>query len=475
MTGLYDVAVIGGGVAGLFTAYELVERSRERVKTVVIEKGLRASVRRCPMLDLRRKARIQDCVGCRPCHVMSGLGGAGALSSGIINLRPDVGGDLDKLMGSWEEAQSLVDYIDSVFLRFGAPQEVYKIDDEISSELERSAAKAGAKFVPTPQRHMGSENTPRVIENMTRYLEERGVHIYTMTEALDIVREGDHYVVKTSRGDIYARYVVIAPGRGGAAWFAELARRRGIETVPGPLDIGVRIEVPAYVTEPLTKLVRDPKIIMYTKVYDDMVRTFCTNPNGFVVEERYEDGTVGVNGESYTAYKSKNTNMAILVTIRLTDPLEDTIAYGKSLAMITTKLGGGRPIIQRFGDLEAGRRSTWSRIERSNVEPTLRAATPGDIGMAYPYRVIADIIEGLRRLDMIIPGIASPQTLLYAPEIKFYSVRAVVNRDLETSLENVFVAGDGAGLSRGINIAAATGVLAARGVLKKMGIDTGET
>jgi uncharacterized FAD-dependent dehydrogenase len=470
----YDVIIIGGGVAGLFAAYELSVRAGDKLKIAVVEKGLRAEKRTCPMFDIVRKARTRECIGCRPCHVMSGVGGAGALSSGIINLRPDVGGDLDKLLGSWELAQRLVEYIDSIFISFGAPKEVYKIDEEVSSELERSAARAGAKFVPTPQRHIGSENTPRVIENMTRFIEGRGVRIYTLTEAKDLSREGESYVVKTDRGDLYARYVLISPGRLGAPWFAEISRRLGIETVPGPLDIGVRIEVPAYVTEPLTKLVRDPKIIMYTKVYDDMVRTFCTNPNGFVVEERYDDGTVGVNGESYSQIKSKNTNLALLVTIRLTDPLEDTIAYGKSLAMITTKLGGGKPIIQRFGDLEAGRRSTWNRIDRSNVEPTLKNVTPGDIGMAYPYRIIADIIEGLKRLDIIIPGIASPQTLLYAPEIKFYSVRAVVNKDLETTLENIFVAGDGAGLSRGINIAAATGVLAARGILRKTGLEIEE-
>ncbi len=237
------------------------------------------------------------------------------------------------------------------------------------------------------------------------------------------------------------------------------------------MDIGVRVEVPAYVTEPVTKVVRDPKIILYTRVYDDKVRTFCTNPYGFVVEERYEDGTVGVNGESYIRLRSKNTNFALLVTVKLTDPLEDTIAYGKSIAKLATKLGGGKPIIQRFGDLEAGRRSTWSRIERSTIEPTLRNATPGDIGMAYPYRVVANIVEALKRLDTVMPGIASPQTILYAPEIKYYSVKAVVTRELETTQPNIYVAGDGAGLSRGINVAAATGVIAARSVLRKLGIE----
>ncbi|MGC9009028.1 MAG: NAD(P)/FAD-dependent oxidoreductase [Sulfolobales archaeon] len=472
MSKYYDVVIVGAGPAGLFAAYEIVSKSSNRIKIAIVDKGARAIHRRCPMMDLTKKARVLECINCRPCHVMHGIGGAGALSSGIINLRPDVGGDLDKLLGSWEEAYELIKYIDSIFIHFGAPNNLYKIDEDKASELERLAAKAGAKFIPTPQRHIGSENTPQVIERLTEYLEKNSVSIYTYTEATNIARENNKfYKIITSRGEIYGEYLVLAPGRSGSSWLAEVSKRIGVETVPGPLDIGVRIEVPAYVTEPITRIVRDPKIIMYTKAYDDMVRTFCTNPNGFVVEEKYDDGTVGVNGESYTSIRSKNTNLALLATIRLTDPLEDTIAYGKHISMLTTKLGGGKPIIQRLGDLRAGRRSTWYRIDRSTVEPTLKAVTPGDISMAYPYRVVANIIEALERLDTIMPGIASHQTLLYAPEIKFYSVKVVVNKDLETTQEKIFVAGDGAGLSRGINVAAATGVLAARGIMKRLGID----
>ncbi len=467
---MYDVVIVGAGPAGLFAALELVRLGVRNV--AIIEKGDRASKRRCPIIEsgISRSVKPAECAGCRPCNVMYGVGGAGALSSGAINLRPDVGGDLHKLLGSWDLAEELIKYVDSVFLKFGAPKDrLYVIDNDDASELERLAARAGARFIPTPQRHIGSDNTVRVVENITNYLESRGVKIYVRTEALDIMRSGNSLIVKTDSGVVECRYLLLAPGRGGASWFAEVARLRGIEVEPGPLDIGVRVEVPSYVMEPVTRVVRDPKIIMYTRVYDDKVRTFCTNPNGFVVQERYEDGLVGVNGESYAGVKSRNTNFALLVTVKLTNPLEDTVAYGRGIASIATKLGGGKPIIQRLGDLEAGRRSTWDRIGRSSVEPTLRNVTPGDIGMALPYRVLADIREAIERLDSMIPGVASPQTLIYAPEIKFYSVRARVNSGLETSVEGVFVAGDGAGLSRGINVAAATGVLAARSIALRLG------
>lgn len=469
--GIFDVAIVGAGPAGLLAAYELATRSSGRLSVIIIEQGLRASKRICPMVILASRNKKPECLGCKPCHIMSGVGGAGALSSGTINLRPDIGGDLDKLMGSWNEAESLVKYIDGVFVRFGAPNRLFNPDPQETAELERLAARAGAKFVPVAQRHMGSDNTPNVIENMTRFLEDAGVQLMLLTRAVDFLKNGDRYSIQTNRGLVEARYLILAPGRSGANWFSELAKRRGIDVEPGPLDIGVRIELPSYIAEPVTRVVRDPKLILYTRRYDDKVRTFCTNHGGFVVEEYYEDGTVGVNGESYASKSSRNTNFALLVTVKLTDPLEDTIAYGKSIGRLTTRLSGGRPLIQRLGDLEAGRRSTPSRIEKSLVEPTLKGVTAGDISMAYPHRIVENILEAINRLDTVMPGLASPQTLLYAPEIKYYSVRAKTSRRLETSLGNLYAAGDGVGLSRGINGAAATGVIVARSILESEGID----
>ncbi len=473
---VFDVIIVGGGPAGLFTAYELVTRSRKKLNILLLDKGYMPDQRKCPLAEMRRSYDYTKCAQCRPCHILYGIGGAGALSSGIINLRPDIGGDLDKLLGSWEKAMELIYYVDSVLLKFGAPPDrIFRPDASQTSELERLAAKAGAKLIPAVQRHIGTDRTPRVIKNIVEYLVQNGVKILYATSVYRVEKDSNRFIARTSRGDFSSKYMLLAPGRGGADWFMGQAIRLGIDIVPGPLDMGVRVETAKYIMDPVTDIIWDPKIIMYTKTYDDKVRTFCTNPGGYVVEELYSDGTVGVNGETYAGTRSMNTNFALLVTVKLTDPMENTIEYGKSIARLATRLGGGRPLIQRLGDLEAGRRSTWSRIERSSIEPTLRDVTPGDISMALPYRVVANIIEALNRLDTIIPGIASPQTLLYAPEIKYYSVQAKVNRKtMETNIPGLFVAGDGVGLSRGINVAAATGVLAARGILEKIGAEEEE-
>jgi len=464
----YDVVIVGAGPAGLFAAYELctnLEKSPRKLSILLIDKGRRAIERQC-YLKIKGK-----CMKCRPCNIMCGIGGAGTLSSGTINLRPDIGGDLHEMIGSWDVAEKLVYYVDSIFVKFGAPDRIFDPSCEEFRELQRKFVKVGAQLVRIKQRHIGTDNTPRIIENMTKYIEEHDVKIATLTEVFDVEKRQDTIIVRTSRGDVECSVVLMAPGRSGAEWFKEVAKKLGIQLEPNPLDIGVRVEVPYYVMEPLTKFFFDPKIIVYTKTYDDKVRTFCTNPGGFVIRENYDDGTVGVNGETYTDRKSKNTNFALLVSLRLTDPLSDTIEYGKAIARMVTKLGDGRPIIQRLGDLRVGRRSTWDRIRRSIVEPTLKEVAPGDIALALPHRVVTDLLEALDRIDEVIPGVASSHTLLYAPEIKYYSMRAVVNRFMETTVENVFAAGDGAGLSRGINIAAATGVIAAWGILNKFGIE----
>ncbi|BBD71628.1 FAD-dependent oxidoreductase [Sulfodiicoccus acidiphilus] len=462
----YDIAIIGGGPAGLFAAYEISTRMREGTQVILIDKGARASVRNCPLLSPKEK-----CTFCTPCHITYGIGGAGTYSSGIINLRPDIGGELHELLKSWSEAQSLIDYVDEVLLSFGAPHDrLFVPNEEKVREVQKRAAKAGAEFVPIKQRHMGTDKTPQVIENMTRYVESRGVKISDLTTVFEIQKKDGIFSMKTSRGEVEAGIVLAAPGRAGAQWFYSEAKKLGVDMTPAPLDIGVRVEVEALVFEEVTNATWDPKLILYTRKYDDKVRTFCVNPRGYIMKEVYSDGTIGVNGETYVDKKSDNTNFAFLTTVKLSDPLEDTIEYGKSIAKLMTRLGGEKPIIQRLIDLEKGRRSTWDRISKSTVKPTLRDVTPGDISMGLPFRVVEDLIEGLQRLDNVAPGVYSSNTLLYAPEIKYYSMKAVVDRNMETVVDNLFVAGDGVGLSRGINVAAATGILAARGITLKLGL-----
>ena len=451
-----DVIIVGAGPAGLFAALELAEKSS--LKILIIDKGDVPSKRVCP------EQSYKGCTKCSPCNVLCGVGGAGTLSSGRLNLRPDIGGDLYTLVRSEDKAWKLIKQVEETFLKYGCPSKIYNPSTKEVEELERKAASVGVKFISIPQREIGTDNAPKVIQNFMEDLEAKGVKFLLKRKVLHM----DKGVVQLSDGStINCKYIIAAPGRSGQNWLADEARRLKIPTRHEPIDVGVRVEVPAIVMEPITSISRDPKFHIYTEKYDDFLRTFCVNHKGFVCLEVYDGNFVGVNGHCMANAQSQNTNFAFLVRIALTQPLEDTSVFGRTIATQTTILGGGKPILQRLGDLERGRRSTWSRIEHGTVKPTLKTVTPGDIAMAMPHRIITDIIEGLYKLDKVIPGVASSSTLLYAPEVKFSANRIYTNRDLETPVENLFVAGDGAGLSRGIVIAAATGILAARGILKK--------
>jgi len=454
-----DVVVIGAGPAGLFAARELVEQSKLNI--LVIEQGREPRSRECPVTTYK------GCTKCTPCNVMSGVGGAGTLSSGLLNLRPDIGGNLFQFTKSQDEAWSLIKYVDQTFLKYGAPDHLYTAERDDIENLERKAAAVDVKYISIPQRHIGSDNAPKVIERFQRDLEAKGVKFMLGRKVKQIDKGG---VTLEDGTQVKCTYTIASPGRSGASWLNEEARRLKIPTRYEPIDIGVRVEVPAVVMTPIVEVSRDPKFHIHSHTYDDFVRTFCVNHEGFVCQEVY-DSFVGVNGHSMTGKKSQNTNFAFLVRIKLTQPLEDTTVYGRTIAMQATTLGGGRPLLQRLGDLVAGRRSTWDRIERGNVVPTLTNVTPGDIAMALPHRIVTNVLEGLEKLNSVIPGVASASTLLYAPEVKFSANLIRTNKDLETPIENLFVAGDGAGLSRGLVTAAATGILAARGVLKKEEIE----
>ena len=456
-----DVLIIGAGPAGLFAANELADK----LKVVVVDKGRALNKRTCVAL------MNGSCRKCLPCNITGGLGGAGGLSDGKLNLRPDIGGNLEEFVSN-KEAWNIINKIDQIFLKHGASEELYAPDNDKISPILKRAAATGIKFIPIVQRHMGSDKTPPIINSIKEELEEKGVLFMLETEVSDIIVDDRLKGAKlrnNNEGDFLVKcdYLIAAPGRIGAKWLSDQTDKLEIPVKHNPVDVGVRVELPQIVMDEITKINWDPKFHIITKTYDDFVRTFCVCNKGFVVEEVYDD-FMGVNGHSMRDKLSENTNFAFLVRLELTEPVENTSDYAFSIATITNTLGGGKPILQRLGDLRKGRRSTWRRLERSNVVPTFDCVTPGDIAMALPHRVVVDIIEGLEALDKVMPGVASDSTLLYAPEIKLYAMRLEMDKNMKTRIDGLYGAGDGAGVSRGIVGAAATGIIAARDILEKI-------
>ncbi|MGZ4932867.1 MAG: NAD(P)/FAD-dependent oxidoreductase [Halobacteriota archaeon] len=456
----WDVIIVGAGPAGMCAANELADRD---LRVLVVDRGHDIKERHCPMED------IGKCAECKNCDIMCGVGGSGTFSDGTLNLRPDIGGDLAALTGDYALAWELVEHVDNLFLKYGAPEKLYNATGDQVEKLKRDAAAVGVHFIEIPQRHMGSDNAPHIIENFENDLKSRGIIFRLNSEVHDLlIDDGTCSGVLLKHGEkLVSRYTLLCPGRIGGEWVNTLVKRHGISAKHGAIDIGVRVEVPSIIMDPVTKINHDPKFHIRTKRYDDFVRTFCTNEHGYVVKERYE-GFIGTNGHSLKSKRSDNTNFAFLVRTELTEPLEDTTRYGKSVSKLATTIGGGNPILQRMGDLRRGQRSTWSRIRRNPVKNTLEDVTPGDVSMAMPHRIVMNIIEGLEKLNEVIPGVAADSTLLYAPEVKFYAMELQVSKELATNIRGLFAAGDGTGLSRDIINAAATGVIAGRGILKRL-------
>lgn len=443
----YDVAIVGAGPAGIFAALELSKV--KGLKAVIIDKGS----------DIEK--RVKEV----PRSLLCGWGGAGAFSDGKLTLSTEVGGQLTSYIPD-EEVQRLIEYVDGIYVEFGAPGKVYGTNEDEVNRISKAAAMADLKLIPSAIRHVGTDQWPTMLRKMRKALDAT-VELRMETAVSRILtREGRAAGVETESGDtIEAQHVIIAPGREGADWLVEEGHRLDLEQVMNPVDIGVRVEIPAPVLEPLTDLIYEPKLIYYSPSFDDRVRTFCVCPYGEVVTE-YNDDLITVNGHSYAAKRTKNTNFALLVSTTFTEPFREPITYGRYVASLSNLLSGS-VIVQRLGDLQAGRRSTWSRIERGLVEPTLKTAVPGDLSFVLPYRYLAAIMEMLEAMDGLAPGVASRHTLLYGVEVKFYSSRLRLTPSLETDITNLYTAGDGAGVTRGLVQASASGVVAAREIIKR--------
>ncbi len=456
-----DILIIGAGPAGIFTAMELIRKGCRR-KIVLAEKGEAVERRRCP------KSQTGKCMNCRPnCHITTGFSGAGAFSDGKLSLSCEVGGDLPTLIGE-DLAQETIGYVDGIYLEFGADSHVEGVSDpEKTKEIRRNAIKAGLKLVDCPIRHMGTERAQAIYYGIEQYLIEHGVELMLGWECTDVlIRDERCTGALLTDGkqtvEVEAGHTVVATGRRGADWLDRICTEHGIAHQPGTVDIGVRVEVRNEIMETVNEVLYESKLIGYPAPFKNKVRTFCQNPGGFVAQENYDNDLAVVNGHSFKELKSDNTNLAVLCSHNFSVPFNQPIAYAQKVGELTNMLGAGHILVQRYGDILDGKRTWDKELARSNVRPTLPDAVAGDITAAMPYRSMINIINFIQAVDQVVPGFASYETLLYSPELKFYSNRVKMDADFNTSVAGLHCLGDSSGWTRGLMMASVMGTLMGR-------------
>lgn len=457
----FDVAIVGAGPAGIFTALEMLKKGSKK-SIVIIEKGKSVENRKCP------KSKTGKCMNCKPyCHITTGFSGAGAFSDGKLSLSYEVGGNLPELIGE-DLAQETINYTDKIYLEFGADTHIEGVgNSEEVKEIRKRAIQAGLKLVDCPIRHLGTEKAQELYFAIEKWLIENDVEIMFDCQCTDLILDGEKCLgvnieTKNGKGEIFADHTVVATGRRGADWLEKLCADHGIAHQPGTVDIGVRVEVRNEVIEKVNEVLYESKLVGYPKPFKNKVRTFCQNPGGFVAQENYDNDLAVVNGHSYKELKSQNTNLAILCSHNFSIPFNQPIAYAQKVGELTNMLGDGHILVQRFGDILEGKRTWQKELSQSNLKPTLPDAVAGDITAAMPYRAMTNIINFIQAMDHVVPGFASPETLLYSPELKFYSNRVKMDTDFNTNIEGLHCLGDSSGWTRGLMMASVHGVLMGR-------------
>lgn len=445
----FDYLIVGAGPAGMFACFELLKRGVDGKKIALFDMGSR--------LEDRKKS-----------EVMTGFGGAGTYSDGKLHYTPKLSHERTFHLIDPDDYQKILDEVEKIFADFGVDSEYYPKNAEEVEEMVAEAERNDVELVVRRAQHVGTDKLKEVVAKFQKYLLDRGVSLFDKTEIVDlIIKKGEAKGVVDKKGNKYlGEKVLLVPGRVNAAWLQKIGTKHGIKYQYDMVEIGVRVEFPRSIMKRYAEALYEVVLKVRTKTFDDVMRTFCSCPNGLVAVEKYPD-YICVNGHSLSDHMSLNSNFAFVCEVHLTEPVENSIDYAVSIAKLATTIGGGKPILQRLKDLQRGRRSTWSRLKKSMVRPSLKDVTPGDIAMALPHRIVVDILEGLEKLDCVMPGINSGSTLLYAPEVKLRSSKVALTKEMETTLKNVYAAGDAAGVSGSITGAAATGIMAARGMIKK--------